>query len=125
LLADGDAIALVEEAGQVGVGGVVRHPGHGHALALPKLAAGEGEVELPRRQPGVLVEHLVEVAEAEPEHRVRVAGFQLEVLAAGRGHSRPGANAGLRSVIMARNHWLSSPAPAPAAARPAQVRSWR
>ncbi len=91
LLAQRDAIALAQQALQVGAGGVVGDPAHGYGFGL--VARGEGELQLARGDQRVLVEELVEVAEAEEQQRVgmRVLGGAIlphdwrEVAFRGRG----------------------------------------
>ena len=83
LLAQRDAIALAQQALQVGAGGVVGNPAHGHGLRL--VARGEGELQLARGDQRVLVEELVEVAEAEEEQRVGVRVLGGAVLPHDRG----------------------------------------
>ncbi len=83
LLAERDAIALAQQALEVGSGGVVGDAAHGHGLGL--VAGGEGELQLARGDQGVLVEELVEVAEAEEEQRVGVRVLGGAVLSHDRG----------------------------------------
>ena len=80
LVADGDLVAGLDEALDVGVDGVVRHAGHGDGL-VAFAAGGEGEAEDARGGLGVVVEHLVEVPHAEEQDHARVLGFDLQVLA--------------------------------------------
>ena len=70
LLAQRHAVALAQQALQVGAGGVVGDAAHGHGLGL--VARGEGELQLPGGDHRVLVEELVEVAEAEEQQSVGV-----------------------------------------------------
>ncbi len=90
LLADGHLVPLGDEPGQVGVQGVMGDAGQGDALALAHRPRGKGDLQLARDQLSVLVERLVEVAQAEEEDGVRVAALDLQVLTAqGRiGHGR-------------------------------------
>ena len=88
LLADGDLVALRDEPCNIALGAVIRHAAHGGALLrvlhVP-VPGGQGQVQLPRGDDGVLVEHLVEVAEAEEEQAVPVLFLDLLVLALHRG----------------------------------------
>ena len=89
LLADGDAVALLDEAREVGVEGVVGNAGERHLLALPHVPLREDDLQIARRDLSVLVERLVEVAHAEEEQRVGVLRLHAEVLGAdGGGHGR-------------------------------------
>ena len=76
LIADRNLQPRPDEPRQVDVEGVVRHPGH-----RDLLPRGERDVERAGRHGGVLVERLVEVAEAEEQDVVRIAPLPLVVLA--------------------------------------------
>ena len=80
LLADGHLEALAEELGQVGGDGVIRHAAHRHLL--PR---GQGDVQDGRGGPGVLVEHLVEIAQAEEQEGVGMELLDAEILLHHRG----------------------------------------
>ena len=80
LVADGDAQPGLDEASDVGGGGVVGHAAHGYAVALAEFAGGEDDLEDGGGAFGVLVEHLVEVAEAEQQDRVGLLLFYVKVL---------------------------------------------
>ncbi len=80
LLADGDFETGADEAGDVAVGGVIRDAAHGYGLTFFAIAGGEGDLEFARGDDGVFVEEFVEVAEAEEEEGVGIAGFYRVVL---------------------------------------------
>ena len=88
LLADGHLVPLGDEPGDVAVTGVVGDPAHGSALLrrLVPVPGGEGEVQLLGHQPGVLVEHLIKVAQPEKQDGVRVALLHLQILLHHGGH---------------------------------------
>jgi len=86
LLGDGDAVALVDEAGDVPLDGVVGDAGHRHPHPLGDRARGQDQVELAGGDLGVLVERLVKIAQPEKDDRVRVLGLDLEILFAYRGY---------------------------------------
>ena len=67
LLADGHLVPLGDEPGDVAVAGVVGHPAHGGALlrGLAPVPGGEGQIQLPGGQLGVVEEHLVKIAQPE------------------------------------------------------------
>jgi len=90
LLADGHFVAGLEEPAQIAVHGVVGDAGHGDALVLAHVAAGQGDAEHSCGDAGIVIEGLVEVAEAEEQQGVRVLLLDAEVLAAqgGLGHGR-------------------------------------
>ena len=88
LLADGHLVALGDEPGDVPVAGVVGHAAHGGALVLRlgPVPGGEGQVQLPACEEGVVAEHLVEVPQAEKEDGVLVLFLDLVVLLHHGGH---------------------------------------
>src|SRR5579875_1651766 len=69
LLADGNAVAALDEAGDVAVGGVVGDAAHRDGVAVFLITGGEGDFEFARGGDGVVVEELVEIAQAEEEER--------------------------------------------------------
>ena len=71
LVADGDAIALLDQARDVAFGGVVGDAAHGNGRALFLVARGERDFELARGSHGVFEEELVEIAQAEHQQGVR------------------------------------------------------
>ena len=85
LLADGHLVALGDEAGDVGLAGVVGDAAHGHPLllglgVLAVVPGSQGQVQFLGRQLGVVGEHLVEVAQAEEQDRVRVVLLNFQIL---------------------------------------------
>ena len=70
LVADGYAIALLDKAGDVALGGVVRDAAHGDGHTFLFVARGERDFELARCHHGVVEKELVEIPEAEQEQRV-------------------------------------------------------
>ena len=82
LLADGDLVALLHQPGDVGVHAVVGDAAHGRLflLGLAPVTGGQGEVKFPGRQFGVLVKHLVKVAQAEHQDAVLVLVLDLLIL---------------------------------------------
>ena len=67
LLADGHGQPGLEQAGQVGVEGVVGHAGQGHRVVALGVAAGQGHAGHRGQGLGVLEEGLVEIAHAEQQ----------------------------------------------------------
>ena len=88
LFADGHLIALGDQPGDVAVAGVIGHAAHGGALlrGLVAVPGGQSEVQLLGRQLGVVVEHLVKVAQAEEEDGVGVLLLHLQILPHHGGH---------------------------------------
>ncbi len=80
LLADGDLVAEAEELREVGVDGVEGDAAHGDLLP-----GGQGQAEERGGRLGVLVEHLVEIAQPEEEEGVLVLRLDAEVLLHHRG----------------------------------------
>ncbi len=80
LVADGDAMALLDEARDVAFGGVIGHAAHGDGGALFLVAGGEGDFEFARGHDGVFEEELVEIAQAEQQEGVRHLLFDAVVL---------------------------------------------
>ena len=126
LLGDGDAVPGRDQARQMPLHSLHRHARQGHALPLAHGLAGQGDAERLADQPGVLVEGLVEVAQAEEEDRVWAARLEIQVLAAdGRAQGgrlptrrRPAGGGDLHGSV-----YPSRPAPPPAseASRRARV----
>ena len=85
LLGDGDLDPAVHELGQVGVDRVVRHPRQRHPLVSAHRTRGQRDLADVRQHLGILVERLVEVAQAEQQQRVRVLLLQFQVLGPHRG----------------------------------------
>ena len=85
LLADGDLVAPLDEPGQVRLERVVRDAGEWDALSAAHLTRGQGDLQLPRDETGVLVERLVEVAHPEEQDGVFVLLLDPEVLPSGGG----------------------------------------
>jgi hypothetical protein len=83
LLGDGDGVAVGQEAAEVAGQGVVRDAGHRHPPGTAEGAGGEGDPGIAGEGPGVLVEGLVEVAEAVEEEGAGVPRLEVEVLPAG------------------------------------------
>ena len=59
---------------------MVRDAAHGNGLAAFAIAGGERDLQFVGGDEGVLVEELVEVAEAEQEQGVGVVGFDRVIL---------------------------------------------
>ena len=82
LLADGDLVALGDQARDVGVARMIGNAAH-RRLILRRLAAVAGrqrQVKLARGELSILVEHLVEVAQAEKEDRILILFLDLQIL---------------------------------------------
>ena len=84
LLADGHLIALAYQSGDVGIHGVIGNAAHGGLLllGLVPVPGCEGQIQLPGSQPGVLVEHLVEVTQTEKQDTVLILFLDGVVLLA-------------------------------------------
>ncbi len=80
LLADGHVVAFFDQAGQVIFHRVVGNAGHGHARAFSHVAGSQDDVQLARGNLGVLVERLVEIAQAEEEDRLGILALDFQIL---------------------------------------------
>ena len=80
LLADGHLVPLGDQPGHVGLVAVERHAAHGRPLFLAALLAGQGQVQFTGGRNGVVVEHLVKIADAVKEDLILVLLFDLQVL---------------------------------------------
>ena len=82
LLADGDVIAFFDQPGDIALDGVMRHARHRDALAFADRAAGQHKIKLAGGDFGIVVEHLVKVAQAEQEDTVGILPFNIQILLA-------------------------------------------
>ena len=87
LLGDGDAKALADQRQQIAFGAVDRHAAHGDILAQVLAALGQCDIQRRRGRDSIVKEHLVEIAHAIEQQRIRVLRLDLEVL---RHHRRDG-----------------------------------
>jgi hypothetical protein len=85
LVADRHPIAVPDEPRDVTVGGVIGDAAHRRFVAGSASAGGERQRQRAAGDPGVVVEHLVEVAETEHQNRVRVLRLHLAILPEHRG----------------------------------------
>ncbi len=89
LIADGDAKALLDQAGDVVVDGVKGHAAHRDPAAVAVLRSrGERELQRAGGDQGVLEEHLVEIAHAEKQNRIAILLLGVQILAHRRGRRR-------------------------------------
>src|SRR5581483_9221036 len=80
LLADGDTVALGDEALEIVVGRAHRYAAHRNVLALMLAALGQRDAKRARGDFRVLEEQLVEIAHAVEQEAVGVRRFDLEIL---------------------------------------------
>ena len=93
LLADGDLVPLLHQPGQVTVQGMGGNAGHRHLQALAHAAGRKDNFQRLGSGLGVVVESLVEVAQAEKHDGVGVGMFDFQILPANRrqrSHHHPG-----------------------------------
>ena len=88
LLGDGDLVAGVDQLGNVAIDRVIRHTRQRHALVRPDGPRGQDDIADRRDDPGVIVERLVEITQAEKQDDVRVLLLDRQVLAAHRSSHR-------------------------------------
>ncbi len=93
LLADGHLEAGPDQLGQIGLGRVGRHAGHGDRRPGVDAALGERDADGGGRLHRVVEEHLVEIAHAEKDQGVGLARLGREIL---RHHRRSAGGAGRR-----------------------------
>ena len=93
LLADSHLVALGDKPGDVAVAGVVGYAAHGGALlrGLVPVPGGQGQVQLPGHQLGVLIEHLIKVPQPEKQNGIRILGLDVQILLHHGGKLRHGA----------------------------------
>ncbi len=77
-----DLVAGLHQLGQIALDAVVGHAGQGHPLIVAHRPAGQHHITHLRDDLGVLIEGLIEVAEAEKEDAVRVLFLDRQILAA-------------------------------------------
>ena len=81
LIAEGHAVALLDQFGAVALGGVVGNARHRHpADGFAALLSGEGEFQHSGEFDGVLEEAFEEVAQAK-QHPFGMGGLELNVVA--------------------------------------------
>jgi hypothetical protein len=80
LFADRGLEPLPDQPRQIAVQGMDRHPGHGDVLALVFTPFGQGDAEGPGGDLRVLEEQFVEIAHAEEDDGVRLAGLGRQEL---------------------------------------------
>ena len=80
LLADRDTVSVGDEAPEILRGCLDGHPGERYFGGAAVVAGREREPQLARGKPGVVLEHLVEVAHPEEQERVRMSRLDLAVL---------------------------------------------
>ena len=98
LVADGHAVALLDQARDVTFGGMVGHAAHGDGGALFLVARGEGDFKLARGYHGVFEEQLVEIA--QPEHQQGVGNLLFDAVVL--PHQRRGCVGGHQRHITRR-----------------------
>src|SRR5271165_3818179 len=70
LVAQRDAIAFLDQASEIAFKRMIGHAAHGDGLPFFLVARGESDLQFARRYDGVLVEELVEIAQAEQQQSV-------------------------------------------------------
>ncbi len=80
LLADGHLVAALDEARDVSLRGMERDSAHGSPFVLSAVLARQRQLQLLGGELGVVVEHLIEVAQAKEEDAIPVLGFQVHIL---------------------------------------------
>ncbi len=104
LLADGDAVARLNQLRQMVIQRVVREAGERRVLARSVAALGERDTEHVGHDHGIVLERLVEVAHAEEQERAGVAVLDLPVLPHQRRHALPAALAVAQEEVVLFSH---------------------
>ena len=112
LIADGHRTAGLQEPGDIAGGGMIGDAAQRHLIGLVLVPRGQRDLEQARTCDRVLVEHFVEVPDAEEEDGVRILLLDLAVLP----HER--------REVRWHPHPQRSRAPAPAGERP-ESPAWR
>ena len=81
LFAEGDFVSRGDQLGDVPFDRMVRHAAHGDPPAFPGFPRGQRDLEEPRSQHGVVVEHLIKIPEAKEEDAPRVLTLDVVILA--------------------------------------------
>ena len=103
LLADGDAVALAYQTGQIAVESVIGNPAHRDRAARAVFRTRcQGQLERARRDQRVLEEHLVEIAHPEEQDGVAVLALGVVVLLHRRRQRR--RTRGVSSVVWRNGH---------------------
>ena len=87
LITDGDPEPLLQQLRDIPLGGVVRHAAHRRLIARSTTARREGQRQRLRGGAGVVIEHLVEIAQPVHEDAVGMLGLDLLVLPEHRGQA--------------------------------------
>ena len=80
LFADGHPKPLADQCQQIAFGGMHRHTAHCDVFALMLAAFGQRDIQRLGRSDGIVKEHLVKVAHAVEQQRIRVVRLKLEIL---------------------------------------------
>ncbi len=85
LLADGNPVALVDEAMEVVIRSVRRHTCHGDILTTILAAFGEGDTQSAGRYNRIVKKQLVEIPHTIEQKKTGIGGLQLDVARHHRG----------------------------------------
>ncbi len=80
LLGDHHRLAQLQQAREILLGAVIRHPGHPDRRAGRRAACGERDVQEPRRLLRVIEEQLVEIAHAIEQQHIGMLRLDAEIL---------------------------------------------
>ena len=80
LLTNGDFVAFGDQARDIVFGCMIRHTGH-RDFAAALFACRQDQIEFFGRNFGVLIKHLVEVAESKEENGIGILCLGVEILA--------------------------------------------
>ena len=95
LFGDGDAVARLDQALEVGGRGMDGHAAHRHLLAVMLAAGGKGDVEHLARHPRIVEEQFEEVAHTVEQQAILRLRLQAEVLRHHRGRGGHDSSVGI------------------------------
>ncbi len=87
LLADGNVVALLDQPGQIRLGRMEWNSGHRDPHAFGNIAGGQHDLQFLRRDLGIVVEGLIEVAQSEEQNGVGILALDFKILLPNRGQA--------------------------------------
>ena len=79
VITDSHVVALANQARDIAIRRVMRNTCHRGLLAASKIAPRQGYFQFARHNLGVFVKHLVKIAHAEKEDRVRILTLNIQM----------------------------------------------
>lgn len=85
LLTDGNFVSFFDQPGDISFTAVIGYAAHGRTLLLTAVPSGEGQFQFLGRQNGIVIEHLIEVAQTVKEDMILMLLLDAEILLHHRG----------------------------------------